>query len=100
MFEGGPGTDFITDPEYAPIGQSEGVCETNRTIPCDTVPNHTFQGNPCPGLGDTNNLAALSSNSGPRVINGCDMRERGMRNALPATTGAKSNVTFCVSGNC
>ncbi len=88
LFQGGPGTDFISDPEYAPIGQSEGVCETNRLTPCDTVPNHTFQGNPCPGLGDTANLPALSSNSGPRVVEGCDLRERGSRVSVPATTGA------------
>ncbi len=101
VFQGGAATDWTSDPEYAPLGQTEGRCLMAPDLACDICdpaqyPGATCSvgdaftqiGNPCLSvLGDTTNLPALSFGSGPRVVDGCDFREIGSRSALPANTG-------------
>ena len=101
VFEGGSGTDWKSDREYAPIGQTEGRCLAAPALACDLCdpaqypgatcsvgPQFSEVGNPCLSvLGDDTNLPSLSVGSGPRVVDGCDMREIGSRSALPANTG-------------
>jgi hypothetical protein len=60
IFQAGPASDFVTDPEHIIPGQVHGVCRNNRLVGC------TSTGNQCQPFQDT-----------------CDLREAGPRQTRP-----------------
>jgi cysteine-rich repeat protein len=72
IFEGGAGTDFITDRDHIVPGQQIGLCRVNRFQGCDLGGV-----DPCPTLDADPDTDGLQPDD-------CDVRERGFRSTRPA----------------
>jgi hypothetical protein len=85
VFDGGPGTPFITDPEHIVPGNVHGVCLNNRFQACTSAAASAQ----CTGAG-TPHLCCTGAGSGTCgtecdvFADTCDLRERGIRQTLPA----------------
>jgi cysteine-rich repeat protein len=77
IFEGGAGTDFITDSDFELPDQKLGVCRVNRRVGCDQRPPPETLGDPCPDLDADPDTPGLQPDE-------CDFREPGMRSTRPA----------------
>jgi cysteine-rich repeat protein len=79
MFDGGPGTNFRTDPEFIMPGQKTGVCRVNRHRSCTTL-------SPVPaGYGPQTDCTTLDAdpNTSGLQPDSCDFREEGFRSTRP-----------------
>jgi cysteine-rich repeat protein len=79
VFDGGPATNFHTDPDFVMPGQRTGVCRVNRHRSCTTL-------SPVPaGYGPQTDCTTLDINPDPGVFepDSCDFREDGFRATRP-----------------
>jgi cysteine-rich repeat protein len=91
IFDGGAGTFFQMDPEFAVPGQVAGVCRVNRDRGCTTLPQpptgtHAL-GIDCASLGD------IDPNTPGVQLDTCDMREPGIRTTRPGILANNYPIT-------
>jgi hypothetical protein len=85
IFEGGPSTAFVTDPNHIVPGNVHGVCTNNRFQACTSVAARAQ----CTGVGAPH---ACCTGAGTGTCgtecdafgDTCDLRERGIRQTLPS----------------
>jgi hypothetical protein len=85
IFEGGRGTRFRSDPEHLIPGEVHGVCTNNRFVAC-TRPgtNSVCTGNRAPHDCCTGPGAGTCGTECAALGDTCDLRERGVRQTIPA----------------
>jgi hypothetical protein len=93
IFEGGPGTPFISDPEHIVPGNLFGVCTNNRFRACTAPGAAALCGGASPPACCATATCGAECNS---LGDTCDLRERGIRQTIPANQATGfPQITAC-----